>query len=246
MPVLSVQLYSIRDQVAADLPAALDRLAGIGVRHVEPFDVTGDPEGLRAALAAAGLSAPSAHAQLTDAAALGRVLDGAATAGVETVIHPFSPREQWTSEAGVHAAADAVAAALEPATARGLRIGYHNHDWELALLPDGRTALEAFADRAGPDVLLELDTYWAAVGGQDVPALLGRLGDRVRLLHVKDGPIDRDTAAQLPAGSGAMPFPAIMAAATAAELAVLEFDDYAGDVFDGIAAGHRYLTVLAG
>ena len=49
------------------------------------------------------------------------------------------------------------------------------------------------ADQLDDAVLLEVDTYWAAVGGQDVPALLGRLGDRVRYLHVKDGPVvDRD------------------------------------------------------
>jgi len=95
-------------------------------------------------------------------------------------------------------------------------------------------------------VVLELDTYWAAVGGQDVPALLRRLGDQVRLLHLKDGPIETDTATQLPVGSGAMPVAEILRAACAVELAVLEFDDYAGDVFEGIAAGYDYVTGLAG
>ena len=93
--------------------------------------------------------------------------------------------------------------------------------------------------------MIELDTYWAAVGGQDVPALLGRLGERVRLLHLKDGPVTTDHAAQLPLGEGAMPVPAILAAAPAAELGVLEFDAYAGDLFDGIAGGLAYARSLA-
>ena len=63
MPALSVQLYSIRDAVAADLPGALARLAAIGFTRVEPFDLS-DPERLRDALAGAGLTAPSAHARL--------------------------------------------------------------------------------------------------------------------------------------------------------------------------------------
>ena len=92
--------------------------------------------------------------------------------------------------------------------------------------------------------MLQLDTYWAAVGGEDVPALLGRLGDRVRLLHLKDGPVDEDTKAQVPLGAGAMPVAAIVEAAAAAELAVLEFDDYAGDLFDGLAAGRCSRTGL--
>jgi sugar phosphate isomerase/epimerase len=244
-PTLSVQLYSVREQVAADLPATLARLADIGLTRVEPFDLTTDPHALRDALSANGLSAPSAHARLTDSADLDRVFAAAATVGVQTVIHPFSPPEQWSAKDGISAVAEDIARALDRAARHGLRVGYHNHHWELATMPDGRTALEHFADEVGPEMVLELDTYWAAVGGQDVPALLGRLGDRVRMLHLKDGPIDTDTAAQLPVGSGAMPVPEILAAAPAAELAVLEFDDYGADVFEGIATGYGYVTGLA-
>ena len=61
---------------------------------------------------------------------------------------------------------------------------------------DGRHALEVFADQLDPDVMLEVDTYWAYAGGADVPALLGRLGDRVVALHVKDGDGTLNTKAQ--------------------------------------------------
>ena len=97
MPALSVQLYSVREQVAADLPGTLARLAAIGLTRVEPFDLTADPHGLREALRASGLSAPSAHARLTDGADLDRVFDAAATVGVQTVIQPFSPPELWAT-----------------------------------------------------------------------------------------------------------------------------------------------------
>jgi sugar phosphate isomerase/epimerase len=241
MPALSVQLYSIRDAVGADLPAALARLAAIGVTHVEPYDLS-DAAGLRDALAGAGLSAPSVHTSLD--ADLDRVLESAATIGALTVIHPHTPPERWTSEAAVDAVADELAAAADTASSYGLQVGYHNHHWELASHLDGRTALEHLAERLPPAVVLELDTYWAAVGGEDVPALLGRLGDRVRLLHLKDGPIDEDHAAQQPLGAGAMPVAAILEAATSAELAVLEFDDYAGDLFEGLAAGRAFANRL--
>ena len=231
-----MQLYSIRDAVAADLPGALARLAAIGVTRVEPFDLLTDPGGLRDALAAAGLTAPSAHARIGADAELDRVFEAAATVGARTVIHPYTAPERWVSEAGVDAVVEELAAAADAARSYGLRVGYHNHDWELA----SRPGLERLADRLPAEVVLELDTYWAAVGGEDVPALVGRLGDRVRLLHLKDGPIDKVNASQLPLGSGAMPVAAILEAATAAELAVLEFDDYAGDLFEGLAAGHAF------
>jgi sugar phosphate isomerase/epimerase len=244
LPALSVQLYSIREALKADLPGAVARLAAIGFTAVEPFDVVGDPAGLRAALDANGLSAPSAHARIGEEADLGRVFDAAATVGVETVIHPASPRELWAAPDGIAVVADQLNRAAEKASGLGLRVGYHNHHWELLNAVDGQPALERFSDLIGPDVVLQLDTYWAAVGGQDVAALLGRLGDRVRLVHLKDGPISQDNSAQLPLGRGAMPMEDILSAAAAAELGVLEFDDYAGDVFEGLAEGYAYATDL--
>jgi len=239
VPALSVQLYSIRDAVAADLPGALARLAEIGFSRVEPFDLS-DPDRLRDALAGAGLTAPSAHAQLDDE----RIFEAAATVGVETLILPFTPPERWTSAAGVDGVAEELARAADAAGRHGLRVGYHNHQWELANRVGDRSALEHLAGRLPPEVMLQLDTYWAGVGGEDVPDVLARLGDRLRLLHLKDGPISDDTAAQLPLGSGAMPVAAVLEAATAAELAVLEFDDYAGDLFEGLAAGRAFADGL--
>ena len=47
-----------------------------------------------------------------------------------------------------------------------------------------------------------MDTYWVAVGGQDPVDILDRLGDRVKFIHIKDGPLTTDTKAQQPAGQG--------------------------------------------
>jgi sugar phosphate isomerase/epimerase len=91
-------------------------------------------------------------------------------------------------------------------------------------------------------VVLEIDTYWAAVGGADVPPLLQRLGPRVAALHVKDGPIDRDEP-QVAVGGGAMPVPEILAAAPDAQR-IVELDTCATDLFDALAASHTYLTGL--
>ena len=105
--------------------------------------------------------------------------------------------------------------------------------------------MEAFVELLDPAVVLELDTYWAAVGGQDVPAAIRRLGDRVRFLHLKDGPITKNNLEQLPLGEGAMPVDRILAAATALEIPVLEFDDYDGDIFDGIRRSVAFAGGLA-
>ena len=90
-------------------------------------------------------------------------------------------------------------------------------------------------------MLLELDTYWAAVGGQDVPALLGRLGDRVRYLHVKDGPVTRDDP-MTAVGAGRMPVAEILAAEPAADWHVVELDRCATDMMTAVGDSLAWLA----
>ena len=131
-----------------------------------------------------------------------------------------------------------------------MKVGYHNHDHELSSIIDGRPALEVFADLLDPSVQLEVDLYWAVAGGADAVALLERLGDRVIAVHAKDGPMRPGiTAADLPtdqqpAGQGDVPLAAILASVPDLPYAVIEFDHYEGDVFDGIAQSYRYLSSI--
>ena len=125
-----------------------------------------------------------------------------------------------------------------------MRVGYHNHHFELESIIDGRHALEVFADHLAPDVVLEVDTYWAYAGGADVPALLRRLGDRVAALHVKDGDGTLDTKAQVAVGSGSLPIPDILAAAPDA-LRVVELDDTDGDRMQAVADSRSFLLAAS-
>ena len=243
MSELSVQLYTLRKPLEQDFDGTLQKLAGFGFTQVEPFQLPAFADQLRTGLRESGLAAPTTHVGILNGNQ-DEICQLASDLGIQTIIEPYVDPARWEAEADITEIASELNAAAKTAAGYGLRVGYHNHHWELASRLGGRPALERLAERLPPAVVLELDTYWAAVGGEDVPALLGRLGDRVRLLHLKDGPIDQDKAAQLPLGAGAMPVAAILEAATAAELAVLEFDDYAGDLFDGLAAGRAFANGL--
>ena len=246
LPALSVQLYSVRTHLAEDLPGSLEKLAAIGLTRVEPFDLLSDPTALRKALDDNGLVAPSAHTRVASGSTdLDQVFEAAATVGVQIVIDPMTDPARWTTLDGIKGVADDLGAAAQKAAGYGLRIGYHNHAFEWENVVDGTPGLEVLAGLLDPSIVLELDTYWAAVGGQDVPAALTRLGDRVQLLHLKDGPINKNNIEQLPLGEGAMPVAEIVAAATALQIPVLEFDDYAGDVFAGIAQGFAFAAGLS-
>ncbi|MEY9849852.1 sugar phosphate isomerase/epimerase family protein [Streptacidiphilus sp. MAP5-3] len=242
---ISVQLYTLRDQIAQDHDTALTRLAAIGYTAVEPFDPMNDPKGFRRTADDLGLTVTSTHAYalLQPDADQDAVFDAVATLGTDLVVIPggIAP-EEFTSHDGIRRTADLLNGFAVDAARHGMRIGYHNHWWELESRIDGRHALEALADLLAPEVFLEIDTYWAAVGGADVPALLRGLGERVLALHVKDGPGVRNEP-NTAVGQGTMPIADFLAAAPTAQR-IVELDSCTGDVFDALAQSHAYLARL--
>ena len=238
----ALQLYTLREEVATGRQEALRRVAGFGYGAVEPYDVLTDPEQLRAELDEAGLAACSVHAKILgdDGDAM---LRGTRVVGAGTVIVPWADPERFADADTVAELAAELNQAAVKAADQGLRLGYHNHDFELSSIVGGRPALEVLADALDPAVILEVDTYWAAVGGQDVPALLGRLGDRVRYLHVKDGPaVSREDDMMVAVGSGRMPVADILAACPSAEWHVVELDRCATDMLTAVGDSLAWLS----
>ena len=241
-PQLSVQLYTVREAMQEDLAGTLARIAEIGFDQVEPYNFPAFP-GLGAALKAASLTAPTTHAHFVGIPddELATLFEAAKELGIERVIDPHVPAERWQDAESVAEIATQLNAAAAIAAEHGVSIGYHNHAHELESIIDGRTALEVFTDSLSPEVKLEVDTYWAFVGGQDPVALLKRLGDRVVALHIKDGAGTAETKDQTAVGSGTLPIRDIIEAAPSA-LRVIELDDSREDRFLAIADSFAYLT----
>ena len=237
---LSLQLYTVRAELDRDLEGTIARVAEIGFTQVEPFGLTDLGPRLAGPLGEYGLTAPTTHTGLIGAD-LPAVFDAAAALGTDTLIDPFVDPSRWQSESDVRAIADQLNEVAGQAKDQGLRIGYHNHHFELESRIGDRHALEVFADALDPDVVLEVDTYWAVVGGADVPALLGRLGDRVVAIHVKDGDGSLDNKAQVAVGAGSIPVQDILDAAPG-RLYVVELDDTTGDMFTAVADSYDWLT----
>lgn len=237
---VALQLYTLRDELGAGRAGILRGVADLGYGAVEPYDVVSDPDGLRADIDAAGLAVCSVHARPFGEQAEA-VFRGLATVGAGTVIVPHMPPERFADAERVGELARELNGLAARAADRGVRLGYHNHDFELSSLIGGRPALEVLADRLDPAVLLELDTYWAAVGGQDVPGLLGRLGERVRYLHVKDGPVTKDDP-MTALGAGRMPVAEILAAAPWAEWNIVELDYCSTDMMEAVGQSMAWLT----
>ena len=266
LPEASVQLYTLRDAFGADPQGSLDKLAAIGYRNVEAFDFVGRPAEIRVALDASGLASPTGHAPLlTDelwtpdgsiaTPAPEVVFDAAVQLGMQTVIDPFVAPERWLTEEGVADIADRLNALVDVAAGFGLSVGYHNHAQEFIATFGGVSAYERFVELTDPRVQLELDLFWALTGGQDVPALVARLGDRLTAVHVKDGivpavnPWAPEAAAlggsgeldQRRPGDGDVALADALRAGTAIRYAVVEYDNAPGDVFADVAASLAFL-----
>ncbi len=237
----SLQLYTVRGPLESDLPGTIERVAAIGYTAVEPYNFVATAGQLADALRANGLTAPSGHAPLLRADQE-EIFAAAKRLGIGTVIDPHVDRSRWSTAGEIRETAAALNAAARKGAEYGIRVGYHNHEFELESRIDGRSGLEVLAEHLDPDVVLEVDTYWAAVGGEDPAALLQRLGDRVRFIHIKDGPLTKEDKDQVAVGSGRMPIWDVIEAAPSLEVGVVELDDFTGDIFDAVADSLNYLT----
>jgi len=244
---IALQLYTVRALAAADLGGTLRAVAAAGYRSVE---LAGLPEIASVALARlldeTGLRAVASHegiARLREDPAA--VADRLAAVGCSRVIVPWMPEEDRRTVDDVRRFAAELGALGRSFADRGIRLGYHNHAFEFAPL-DGTTTWDVLLAELPAEVEIELDVYWASIGGRDPVAEIRATADRVRLLHMKDrapGPEPRDT----PAGEGILAFPQIVEEGRAAgvEWYVVEQDD-AHDPLAEIAIAARYLESLAG
>ena len=237
----SLQLYTLRNEIQADLSGTIRKVAEIGFTQVEPYNFVATAQELGAALKDNGLTAPSGHAPLLSQDQ-DEIFAAAKELGISTVIEPYITAEHWQDAEAIQATASKLNAAARKSAEYGIRVGYHNHAWELESSIEGQTALEYFEGLLDPELVLEVDTFWVAVGGQDPVDILTKLGDRVKFIHIKDGPLTTDTKAQQPAGQGKIPVWDVINAARSLEVGVVEFDDYSGDIFDGITQSLNFLN----
>ena len=241
-PPISVQLYTLREEAKQGLAPILERLGRIGYVGVEAaglHDLT--PAVFKRCLADAGLVVSSGHVALPKPEGTAEVLDLQDAIGNKDLVVAFLPPDKFADADGVRTCADRLNAFNEKARARGMSLGYHNHWWEFSNRIGNETAYAMLFRLLDPTVFAEVDTYWAKVGGADPAGAVRGLGERARLLHIKDGPATNHEAPMVAVGDGAMDVGAI-AKASRARWHVVELDQCATDMFTAVEKSHRYLT----
>lgn len=244
---IALQLWTVRHEAAADLPGTLRSVHEAGYTAVELAGVADTPASeLRRLLDDVGLRPAGEHVGLdrlrADETGIVQRLNAL---GCERVIVPWLAEEERRDPDGVRAIASELNALGRRLAATGLRLGYHNHALEFDPLA-GTTAWDVLAEELASDIELEIDVFWAAVGGRDPVALIRELGSRVRLLHLKDrapGPEPRDA----PAGEGTLDMAAIVEEGrnVGVEWYIAEQDEPADALVD-IQTAYRNLAALTG
>ena len=195
---ISIQLYTVRNQLAIDFAGTLAALAAIGYRRVEHAGFLGRTAAeFKAALDAVGIWSSSGHVgipQPFDATAWSASLRDARILGSRYIVNPvfgidFSTGEIVRDRATWTAFARDLNRAGRMAREAGLRLGYHNHNWEFFRLTDdpSKTGYDVLIEETDPHyVHFEMDLFWVTRGARDPVDLLRRLDGRVRQYHVKD------------------------------------------------------------
>ena len=185
---VGIQLYTVRRDMQQDFEGTLARVAEVGYREVEFAGYFGrSAPDVRAVLARVGLTAPSSHVGLPD---FRRDADGviatASAIGHSYLVVPWLDVAERKTLDDYRRIGQELNRLGEKVRAAGMRLGYHNHDFELARI-DGRIPLDVLLEEADPNlVVLELDLYWSVKGGVDPVAYVAQHPGRVHLVHVKD------------------------------------------------------------
>jgi sugar phosphate isomerase/epimerase len=239
---IALQLYSIRERLAADYAAGVRKVAGIGYAGVETAGFPGTtPQAAARLFGELGLTVCAAHSPLPLGDKQGEVLDTMAALGCTRLICAWQPPELFKSEESIRRVCEMLNEGSAVARANGLTLGYHNH-WAECELVGQRRAYEIMLDHLAPEVFLEVDTYWAKTAGVDPAAMLRQLGSRAPLLHIKDGPCVMD-APMTAVGDGIVDVPGIVAAGSAAaEWLIVEIDRCATDMLEAVAKSCRYMV----
>lgn len=229
---VAFQLYTTRDFPPQE--AVLQALAEIGYQAVEAWlpDYGEDPEGFRRRLDRAGLACMGIHMPFRGLVEEPqRFVEIAKTVGDNTLmIPPYLPAPDRPEDIdGWKRIGGALAKGAAVAKAAGLRLAWHNHEFEYRLLADGSRPIDHLMAEGGPDLGFEIDFAWVKRGWADPLAELKKFAPRIAAIQLKDtapaGTLD-DESGWRACGDGVVDWAALwpLFPATRADYLVVEHD----------------------
>lgn len=252
---VGLQLYTVREQIAKDVPGVLAKVAAAGYTNVEPNGYTRkdkfwgmDAKAFKSILDANNLISTSGLYGIDiggekDFEDLKHFAEVANIMGEKYVVIPWIFEEYRKTADDYKVLADKMNKAGEVTKAAGVHLGYHNHNFEFTDMGGGQLGYDLILSNTDPALVkMEMDIYWIIRGGADPVTLFHKYPGRFSLFHVKD----MDKANHLintEAGSGTIDFKAIFASAKLAGLdyAFVEQENFVMDWDKSITKSAEYL-----
>jgi sugar phosphate isomerase/epimerase len=186
---IGLQLYTLRDDLAADFRGTLRRVAELGYEGVEFAGYGGlAAEELRDLLQELNLKAIGAHVSLINTRAhIQKEIAYLKTIGAQYYIIPHIAVEDRKDAKAWQVLFEFFEEAGRQVREAGLTFGYHNHAFEFEIKVGEEFVFDAlYASTTPENVVAEMDVCWVQYAGQDPLQYVKKYAGRLPLLHLKD------------------------------------------------------------
>ncbi len=229
---VGLQLYTIRDVMAADVTGSLQKVSDLGYKYLELAGYAErqfygyEPEEFKKVVIDLGMEILSSHVMLPSTIntnIIRKIAEDHAKLGVKYCIQPWVFEEDRTTVENYKMMAATWNNAGQIMKEYGIQFGYHNHNFEFETLEGKIPYYDVLMAELDKDlVTMEIDLFWAAKAGQNPVEMFKKFPGCFRLFHMKDmmtneapfyNPSTNDFA---PVGTGKINFEEILAARTIA------------------------------
>jgi sugar phosphate isomerase/epimerase len=185
---IGLQLYTVREQLEKDVPGTIEKVAAIGYKEVEIYDLCGmSAVQFTKLLKDNGLTAVSGHYLLNvETTQWEKKVAEARELGLKYMVHAILDPPERKSLEDYKRHVDLFNKIAEQTQQAGMQFCYHNHNFEFQKF-DGVTAYDYLLKQLDPNLVkFEMDCFWVTHAGQDPVALFKKHPGRFPLLHIKD------------------------------------------------------------
>ncbi|RPG35688.1 sugar phosphate isomerase/epimerase [uncultured Cyclobacterium sp.] len=216
-------LYTVRDNMGEDAKATLQKVADAGYAYIEAAGYNEgkfygmEPQEFKAYLESIGLTPVSTHMGMVTLENADQLIADTKAAGFEYFTIPVPPMGMFTfnrenrtmgMKGSMEDFADILTTLGKKCEASGLKLLYHNHDFEYKNNEDGIKPIEYLLDNTDPKyVNFQMDLYWVTRAEADPVAYFEEYPGRFKLWHVKDMDEEGKFA---PVGEGTIDFARIL------------------------------------
>lgn len=250
---IGLQAWSVRDVIFKDVSGVLKQIAGFGYNELEAFSY-GDGKVFGAPVADVsnmvkdlGMKMPSGHYGLGNFANWEKAVNDAKVLGHENMIIAYLAEGERKSIDNYKRICEQINKQGEVCKKYGIKIGYHNHDFEFATV-DNQIPYYVMLKELDPKLVsMELDLFWAIYANQDPFKLFQDYKGRFTQWHVKDmSKVDRKKNADV--GTGSIDFKAIFAKAKESGMKhfYIEYDNFPGSSIESVKASATNIRSILG